>query len=239
MALKGAARYQFFHGHSTREQAVVRILKDLIIESFTATGTHCGEQHQCPNMVRLKQFVMQSRLLLGGKRPPPPIDDKPACVSDSLAAVRLMATHFLFDQVTPPGSWFAIDDAQKAVYAATNMAPLYLGPKKNTLNMDWVLQCLNFFRYYMTTPDASLMCEAMDDLDESQKPSAWREPLKSGSYPLSSHWKGTYAFLDHHDLARFRRYTNSKQDYDRIFTDLNVDEGKIQVGAKYHSRGLC
>jgi hypothetical protein len=232
--MKTAPQYQFVRGHTQRERAIVRILKDLINESFAGRAQlDDGNRRHCLNMVRLKEFVLESRLLLGGRRPPPPKANEHPAVHVSLAAVRLMATHFLFDQALQPGSWFAIDDAQKAVYAASNVVPLYIGPKKDVLNMDWALQCLNFFRYHMTVPDASYLHDTMRDLDESQKPSAWKGPLKPGSHPLGSHWKGTYAFLEHNDLARFRKLALSEKHVSQIFTDLYVDEGKIQVGDAY------
>ena len=208
---------------------MLRVLKDLIVESFANSACVDDDgRPRCFNMVRLKEFVLQSKLLLGGKRPPPSKPNDPA--SDSIAAIRIMLTHFLFDQATPSGSWFAIDDAQRAVYAATNAAPIYLGPNKDVVNMEWMLQCLNFFRYYMTTPEASQLHDAMEDLEANQRPSAWREPLKSGSYPLASCWKGTYSFLEHNELVRFRKYASSKDDDGgKVFTDMNVDEGKIQV----------
>ncbi|KAJ4296664.1 hypothetical protein N0V90_006712 [Kalmusia sp. IMI 367209] len=226
-------RLSFIRGHGEREVIIVNVLKELINESFT--GDMQPDEHgyyQCLNMVRLKEFVLQSRILLGGKRPPAAKNNEPDYVDASLAAVRLMCAHFLFDQEGQScACWYAIDESQKAVYAATNTAPLYIGPKKNCLNMEWMLHCLNFFRYHMMTPDASSLYDTMKGMDVSQKPSPWRGPLQTGSYPLSRWWKGTYAFLEHDTLARFRAHSTSRKakNYaDMIVTDLNVDEGKIQ-----------
>ncbi|KAF2448013.1 hypothetical protein P171DRAFT_482705 [Karstenula rhodostoma CBS 690.94] len=226
--MKTHPKYQFVRGYTLTEKAIVKIVTDLINESFAGSAQSDGNRPRCENMLRLKQFVLESRLLLGGRRPPPPSKDEPVSVSVSLAAVRLMATHFLFDQAIHPGSWFAIDDTQRAVYAATNETPLYLGPEKNIVNMEWILQCLNFFRYYMTDSQASDLHDAMQELDESQRPSVWEGPLKSGSYPLGNYWKGTYAFLEHKDLTRFRKLVRLDIHTDHIFTDLNIDEGNIQ-----------
>ncbi|KAF1972947.1 hypothetical protein BU23DRAFT_466658 [Bimuria novae-zelandiae CBS 107.79] len=215
----------FVHGHSRGEKTIVSVLTELIVESF-ADGIRLdddGHPH-CPNMVLLRLFALESKLLVGGKRPPPAKPNQ--STDDSLLAARLMLSHFLFDQATPLASWFAIDDAQKAVYAATNRAPLYLGPDKDLVNLEWTLQCMNFFRYYMTTPEASQLFDAMGGVEV---PSPWREPLKSGSRPFGQCWKGTYSFLDHNELVRFRKYASSgKEDDGMIFADLNVDEGKIQ-----------
>lgn len=218
----------FLRGTTKAEKAILSVLQELIVESFAnSIQLDHDDRPRCPNMAHLQTFVLKSRIMLGGKRPP--ISNLHEPMNDSLSAIRLMLSHFLLDQATPPGSWFAIDDAQKAVYASTNTAPIYIGPNKDVVNMEWVFHCMNFFRYHMTTPELPLH-DAMQDLDASQRPSTWYEPLKPGSYPLGSHWKGTYAFLEHEDLARFRKYARSQRGgEDSIFTDLNVDEGKIQV----------
>ena len=218
----------FVHGTTKAEKAILNILRELIVESFAnSIQLSHDDRPQCPNMTHLQTFVLRSRIMLGGKRPPNSNVREP--INDSLAAIRLMLSHFLLDQTTPPGSWFAIDDAQQAVYAATNVAPIYLGPSKDVVNLEWVFQCMNFFRYHMTTRELSLHA-ALEELDKTQRPSAWSEPLKPGTHPLVSHWKGTYAFLEHDDLVKFRKYARFKQEgEDKVFIDLNVDEGKIQV----------
>ncbi|KAL5389947.1 hypothetical protein DPSP01_002006 [Paraphaeosphaeria sporulosa] len=225
--MKASKTFQFVRGHSVKEKAVLKVLVDLINESFA--GVQPGAVgSDCPNMLRLKDFVLKSRLLLGGRRPPPPKFYENAAVSESLVAVRIIATHFLFGEAIQPGAWFAIDDAQRAVYSSTNDAPLYLGHQKHVVNLDWVLQCLNFFRYYMTVPEASDLHDAMHELDDSQRPTAWDGALKSGSYVLGNHWRGTYAYLEHKDLKRFRQMIRQDRHGDHILTDLNIDEGNIQ-----------
>jgi hypothetical protein len=157
---------------------------------------------QCLNLVALRKFVVNSVLLLGGKRPPPAKGSEPKHVTSSLAAVRLMCAHFLFGMKGMKHNVIGIDASQKAVYAPTNLAPLYIGKRLNEVNLEWCLHCFNFFHYYMANPEASQLHENMKDLDINDKPSIWREPLKSGSQPLSRCWKGTYAFLDPPDIKR-------------------------------------
>jgi hypothetical protein len=57
-----------------------------------------------------------------------------------------------------------IDESQKVVYAPTNIAPIYIGDKKNKVNMDWCLHCFNFFHFHMKNPDASLLHDQMEEL---------------------------------------------------------------------------
>ncbi|KAK3204076.1 hypothetical protein GRF29_106g1594149 [Pseudopithomyces chartarum] len=220
--------FYFRHGNTVAETAILNVLKELIAESF-ANGTHLLDddgQLQCLNMIRLKEFVMNSKLFLnGGKRPPllGPNETHDA----SLSAVRIMLSHFLLDGPRRPGTWFALDDAQKAVYAATNSAPIFTGPNRDVVNMEWILHCMNFFKFYMTSPDEKLFDLLEDDFGPSKRPTPWCEPLKSGTYPLTTRWYGTYSFMDHHPLALFRARTTMPRCGPHIF-DHNVGEGKVQ-----------
>src|SRR2546423_6121747 len=86
----------------------------------------------------------------------------------------------------------------------------------------------------MTNPAASFLYDTMVQLYPWNKPSSWCEPLKGCSGCLSRHWLGTYAYFDHEDLDKLRTISASKKplrDYDMIFIDLMVDEGKAQVSA--------
>ena len=175
---------------------------------------------------------MNSKLFLnGGKRPPllGPNETHDA----SLPAVRIMLSHFLLDGPRRPGTWFALDDAQKAVYAATNTAPIFTGPNRDVVNMEWILHCMNFFKFYMTSPDEKLFDLLEDDFGPSKRPTPWSEPLKSGTYPLTTRWYGTYSFMDHHPLALFRARTTMPRCGPHIF-DHNVGEGKVQVRSPLH-----
>jgi hypothetical protein len=152
--------------------------------------------------VALAKFVANSSLLLGGKRPPPAKGNEPKHANPNLAAVRILCTHFLFDIEGTRHNVIGIDESQKAVYAPTNLAPIYIGKRLNEVNMEWCLHCINFFHYYMANPEASQLHDNIKDLDIGDRPSVWRESLKSGSQPLSKYWKGTYAFMHPPDIKR-------------------------------------
>ncbi|KAF2691128.1 hypothetical protein K458DRAFT_382702 [Lentithecium fluviatile CBS 122367] len=230
--LRRGTGLQFIRGHTGTEKRITAILTDLINESWKG-AVHLGEhgEPQCLNLAALSKFVMNSWILLDGKRPPPPKGNNPKGVHPALAAVRLMCAHFLFDLGGARHNILGIDESQKAVYAPTNLAPLYISDKKNEVNMEWALHCLNFFLFHMKNPDASLLHDKVEELDSFDRPSAWREPLKAGSYPLNKCWKGTYAYMLRPDLDRFREYASGKKHLrpeDTIFSDLNVEEGCIQ-----------
>jgi hypothetical protein len=145
-----------------------------------------------------------------------------------LAAVKLMCSHFLFELEGAKQNVFAVEESQRIVYMATNSAPLYLGALKTVVNMEWILHCMHFFRHHMMNDEVATLSEVIEELSPRQKPSAWQEPLRKGSYALGNHWKGTYAFLESTEIHKLRRLS-ADQIGDTYLCDKNIDEGKVQV----------
>ncbi|KAJ4354521.1 uncharacterized protein N0V89_006258 [Didymosphaeria variabile] len=229
VTMKTFPQYQFVRGHNHNEKAIVRILAGLINDSFAGSAqSGNGNRPHCLNMVRLREFVLNSTLLLGGRRPPAPVAYESPAVHTMLIAVRLMAAHFLLGQAFQTGSWFALDEAREAVYAATKFAPLFVGPGEEFLHFAWFNHCMNFFRCYMTTPGAGLLYAVMRGLPASQRPTAWEGPLKPGVSPIGTHWKGTLAHQTYDKLTRFRNNPNSDREADQIHTDHYVEDGTLQ-----------
>jgi hypothetical protein len=178
----------------------------------------------------LKNFVLNSKLLLNTRRAPRPQRNEPDFVHSALAAVKLMCSHFLFELEGARHNVFGVEESQRIVYMSTNSAPIYQGPSKTNINMEWVLHCMHFFRHHMMNDEVATLHQAIDDLPPRQKPSAWQEPLRRGSYVLGNHWKGTYAFLDAPEIHKLRRLSPD-QVGDTYLCDKNIDEGKVQVCA--------
>ncbi|KAH7385622.1 hypothetical protein BKA66DRAFT_528087 [Pyrenochaeta sp. MPI-SDFR-AT-0127] len=226
--LRRGLAYDFFRGHKRREKDVVKVLRDLIVESFQGPSEtdEYGRPH-CKNHACLVHFISNSKILLNDRRAPQPHPNEPSHVHPTLAAVKLMCSHFLFEPEGAKHDVFAIEEVQRAVYLPTNVAPIYQGPKLTMINMEWVLHCLNFFRHHMMNEDAGTLSESVDALSVTQKPSAWQEPLREGAYPLSKNWMGTYSFLEMSEIRKLRSLTPD-QVGDHYFIDKNIDEGKIQ-----------
>jgi hypothetical protein len=149
-------------------------------------------------------------------------------VSNQLAAIKLMCSHLVFGGTEGlKHDIFAFDEAQHAVYQSAVAAPLYGGPALAQVNLQWMLHVMNFFRHHMLNEDAQTLFNKVDELDATQKPSAWREPLgdREGAYALSKYWRGTYSFLENPEVRRLRKQGPGYE----VYIDKNVDEGKIQV----------
>jgi hypothetical protein len=163
-------------------------------------------------------FVLNSKILLNDRRAPPPARGEPEAIHPVLAAVKLMCSHFLFELESAKHNVFAMEESQRVVYMATNTAPMYSGPTMTTVNMDWILHCLHFFRHHMMNEDTATLYNAIDELSPRQKPSTWQEPLR----------KGSYSFLHQPEIDKIRKLSSDEAG-DKYFCDKNVDEGKVQV----------
>ena len=183
----------------------------------------------CKNQVHLMTFILNSKLLLNDRRAPPPSRGESADINPMLAAIKLMCFHFLFELEGVKHDVFAIEESQRAVYSSTNAEPIYQGVNLTELNMQWLLHCLNFFRHHMMNEEVATLFDSMNALFVTQKPSAWRGPLRQGTYPLGKHWKGTYSFLDLKEVRKIRELQPDEVG-EVYFTDKNVEDGKIQVG---------
>lgn len=154
--------------------------------------------------------------------------DKP---HPTLVAVQAMCAQLLFSMEAPKYDIISFEDSQKMVYARMADEPMFEGRGNIQVNMTWTLHCLSFFRHHMVREEAQSLFASMEALSIGDWPSAWREPLKEGCYPLSKRWKGTYSYLENSELSRLRKPGGRKgQDPDEYFIDKNLENGgKIQV----------
>jgi hypothetical protein len=188
---------------------------------------HGFSEVRSKNQQVLAEYIRTSKFLVNDRRPPRPSDKERNEVSPLLAAVKLMCVPLLFELEGIKHHVFGVEELQRAVYAPTNAAPLYRGLEGTTLNLAWVLQCLEFFRHHMTNQEVATLVDAMDELPPDQRPTAWREPLRTGAYKLGRHWKGTYSYLSPNETRKIRSL-GADDVAESYFTDMNVDEGRIQ-----------
>ncbi|KAJ4338446.1 hypothetical protein N0V87_003989 [Didymella glomerata] len=229
--LRRGTGYDFFRGYKKREQDVVEVLRELIVDSFQGAidFDECGRP-RCKNQDRLLDFILNSKLLLNNRRAPDVrtrAERNEKEINPLLAAVKIICSSMLFEHNDLKHHVFAIEQLQRAAYASTNKAPIFEGLNLTDVNMDWIMKCLDFFRYHMMNRENFTLADAMEDLSALQKPIAWQEPLKNGALPLSKHWKGTYSYMDPKEQKKLRALPDD-DDSDTYYHDHNIDEGKIQ-----------
>jgi hypothetical protein len=112
-----------------------------------------------------------------------------------------MLTHFQFHRAIISTTLnFRI--SQETVYSTPSSVPMFLGPSGTDINLLFVAHTLNFFQHHLTSP-MEPASRAFRDLG-NDKPKPWRKPLVDGAQPLGRRWAGTYAFLEHDELADLR-----------------------------------
>jgi len=157
-------------------------------------------------------------------------------INPLLAAVKIICSSLLFEYNDLKHHVFAIEQLQRAAYASTNKAPIFESLTFTDVNMEWIMKCLDFFRYHMMNRENFTLADAVEDLSALQKPTAWQESLKNGALPLSKYWKGTYSYMDPKEQKKLRALADD-DDSDTYYHDHNIDEGKIQVRLEnaYHA----
>lgn len=190
---------------------------------------------RCLNQEALIDFIRKSRILFEEKRHPISRFEQGDELHKRLLAVKIMCSYFMFELRDRKHNVFGLDEVQQVVYASTASQPLFIGPYKLDINMNWFWNCMDFFRHHMMDKDAATLYYAMRDLPYRQRPSLWQEPIKSGSYPLAKHWKGTYSFLDISDIRKLRNRQKSGDNGEGYLPDSHIDEGNIQVSKSSNS----
>ncbi len=142
------------------------------------------------NLERIKNFAYDHDILqyvLLPKTSHPGKDFSPF-----LRTIQVMLAHLQFDHVLKTPTW-GFPDSQKAVYESVRKEPIFVGPHKTEVNMQWVAHAVNFFKYHVTREDEGTLFPGYEELREAGmgiKP--WRKKLKRGVQTLGKRWRGTY-----------------------------------------------
>ncbi|KAF2739843.1 hypothetical protein EJ04DRAFT_425903 [Polyplosphaeria fusca] len=243
--LRRGTTVSFQFGLSKREHYVLRILRDLIVESFKGETQVYDEydRPECLNQRHIVRFILNSKLFLGLKRIDSPSSPEEQGAYRAVAAVQLMCAHFLFNLADFDHDILSFDLSQKIVYETTVKAPIFGGSHNSQINFEWILHCLNFFRSHMMSQTQATMCDAFRMMTPGEKPSAWQAPLQHGCYPLAKNWRGTYAYLDIHELELIREISKKtkKGVFNHVFMDKNIEDDKFNslqdMSMKFYAPG--
>ncbi|KAF2271401.1 uncharacterized protein EI97DRAFT_283724 [Westerdykella ornata] len=217
-------------GNERREKGVLNILRILIDESFSG-GYYldANGRPRCPNQDCIIQFIKNSRAFLCASFRPPVRQNSAVATEEPFYAIQLMCAQLLFNFDPPRYGLLSFEDSQQMVYSHMRDEPIFRGSGNVEINMRWVMHCFSFFHRHMISDSDDTLRSLMQELEAPQSPSAWQGPLVDGPYELSRSWKGTYSYLELHELEQIRaiaqaRRSNRMEDYDNdIFIDKNID----------------
>lgn len=111
-------------------------------------------------------------------------------------------------------SHYGFPDSQAAVYSTTNTKPLFGGHYGLDVNMEFVLQNINFWKYHMIREVENTLFYAFSELEECDQPRWLSSQLRQGGRrKLGKHWKGSYAYIEREEIEAIR---TGKSDSDQI-----------------------
>ena len=156
-------------------------------ESFARTTTTTPYKDS-KNLIQLRRFVQSSNIL----------DNILYDTTTGSYGARLMQTlqvvftHWQLDIcIRSEIRGFAL--SQHIVYTRPDEMLLFID-KKWTLNLTYLLHVANFFKYHMKSDHEDTLSHLMLDLEDSEKPAAWDQELKTGPQvkPLGASWMGSF-----------------------------------------------
>ncbi|KAK1915549.1 hypothetical protein P3342_003359 [Pyrenophora teres f. teres] len=174
----------FFYGGTVLEAAAVKMLQELILESFQGE-TEANEYgvHHSKNQARLREFLSRSRFINDNRRAPLPVGSGPVLVDEKLAATKIVSFQLIFDIKGLTQKVFAFQETQFAVYRHHTLLNIFNTNHKKA-NLQWFLHCMNFWRHQMKSPYMDTLYGVIEALDEENRPSAWREPITQDALEL-------------------------------------------------------
>lgn len=177
----GRSRNLWFGGNagvifSKIEMKAVDLIKDMILDSFKGPSSRGHSEFGLSlNQQALMEFCCNSRHFMNVKDVPDPRHS----IAGLLETVRVMCAQLLLETEGPRYDIIPFGDAQKMVYSHKLTDPIFYGEGNLSLNMDWILHALSFFRHHFYHRwDAGNLCTMLQRDGHWQRPTAWRTPLE-------------------------------------------------------------
>ena len=145
-------------------------------------------------------------------------------VEPLLQVIQLMCTHWSLD-LSLGYQTFDFDISQRMVYQHPDQCPMFLDQHMCTVNINYLLHVMNFFKYHCTRSDEWTLRDVFEALERPQRPQAWNTQLRQGPTSLGSEWLGSYAYLH----SRKEIVTIRNNPGDRLFMDTIDSKDGLQT----------
>ncbi|KAF2161817.1 hypothetical protein M409DRAFT_27873 [Zasmidium cellare ATCC 36951] len=226
----------FFLGRSKEERACLEVVRDIIVESFSEAHDDAGAGYKSANLAYLIKIIEACPSLLScifdpnTRRPQLQHRQRTGNVQPDplLQTIQVLLTSQLLkldSELTPWG----FPESQQQAY---NFRKMWKKSGGLSLDMEWLLHQVNFWRYHMLREDEITLCHAYCQLDASEYPRYWGKQLTN--HPQSTgivgrHWKGSWAYLSPEEVEEIREYGPNETIQDqfcaesREFQDLELE----------------
>lgn len=113
--------------------------------------------------------------------------------------------------------------SQIAAYSPACKSPIFTGCYGGAINMDWILQQFNFWKYHFTQEAESTLYTDIDEIDPSELPKLWNSALSQQNLPaLPKKWRGISAYLKPHEVTAMRVENPRDDIMDEFSSDTNT-----------------
>lgn len=113
----------------------------------------------------------------------------------TLVMIQLCLSPIILDPNCCTSPVFHFDVSQKLVYSTTK-APLFKGRYKSQINIDLLVNTLNFFKFHLKAGNGEgVLGDAYHRLDADQLPQMWAGEIPTGTHALAGNWKGATSRL--------------------------------------------
>lgn len=115
--------------------------------------------------------------------------------------------------------------SQVSAYSPALEQQIFVGSCGNTVNMEWVLHQINFWKYHFTREEESALYTDLVGLEKDEFPQLWESQLsQDGSFSVGNKWKAIAAFLPAQDM-KYVRVEDSKGREDVMDEFSGTDNG--------------
>ncbi|RDL41755.1 uncharacterized protein BP5553_01734 [Venustampulla echinocandica] len=131
------------------------------------------------------------------------------------------------------------DLSQAQTYATSEAQPIFTGKFMQNVNVLWLLNVVNFFKFHLKTVGEGLLSHAYNFLPSDQYPQTWIGRIKAGTQPLGSFWKGCHMYMDESELFKLRNHRGQDSgiysdslDLGETFQDIEISFDEKQFSSK-------
>ncbi|KAK5137404.1 hypothetical protein LTR08_008982 [Meristemomyces frigidus] len=182
----------------------LEVLRDLIVESFSEKKDD-DVAYESANLSHITNFILNHDLLHVVMLAEKDGKDFHCIPKPLLQTIQVMLAPALLNTQNERFMQYSygFPDSQMTVYGTALDCPIFGGCNNLDIRMDFLLHHLNFWKYHLRRDEHTLF-SAFAALDAAEMPRFWRQQLKTGANQLGTHWKGSYAFVDHPVIKHVR-----------------------------------
>ncbi|CZT16774.1 uncharacterized protein RCC_02609 [Ramularia collo-cygni] len=208
-ALKNGALFK--NGKTVPEKVCLQVLRDLINDSFSQQKFFEKKYpeivYEDGNLVAIVRFCQNEnilRSLLDPRNAPKRSSIGNKHTTDPLLqTIQAVLSPLLLADIGADVSVFP--SSQISAYTPAITQPIFQGCNGGSINMEWTIHQINFWKYHFTREAESTLFTDISELEGADFPKLWNSQLsQTGDPVLGENWKQISAFLSPDEIYTIR-----------------------------------